>query len=1319
MTTRFTVSEKQYMLHLIRYAESLIIKSKYDASLGETEDSKKEGNLYVLAKQDKDTFYDYSITKADIENAGLSRRSIDLFTGDKALFYEVVTSLEKEAILTYLRSKTIRNYVEKNPYYRMLNGEPPLGTEAPIVEDIYEGGRYYVYQYSETFHARMFSRLLFDDQAMLKALQIQEKQAGRPYEYFDYMPYKTPYHIARQARNFQILYAGLGILDEDDARLFNKAYNEALEYINVVFYIKNYGETEDLYDRYIITCILFLAFLRFLSRKVEGYIRNEFLTVEDKKLFFRQYDMEDLMYMNLSESVINSLIVWIDDLIAAKGSELAATKVLKMFQFKNIEIFKYLVIKMVKCNPITKEILMNPEVGRNDNYDIRLVKIPITTVLEGTNLSKFIANKQNHILLEKLALPDPYFGGVTITESNSRESSKRKLILEVEKKLKEQEEFAWFYTRYMGLTARIDFTDNSNKSSYFIVNSLLNDEDVLNFSFTMNRIGQNLTVRDSIAAINLMIHLRYGETDYVPDSHENYLIRGFNIHANSEELHALPFSITERHVRTPEEFRSAVVSQVLPPDAITLVKRKDAIPLRGRSRIEQSFEAYEYNLAAFYGLSARIGKTENFEIHRALRLLFGYNMNTPCVRSLFDTETYSAYLQRYKPVLYEYMYSEINRKTNGHWDDANGNPSEEFLNACSDILEELITDTFQKLGVNSDLTEIVVSLTANTNAIFTKIMNILLLFKHYTVDFTAVEILYIVGNDPLYRIKLFDFPNTMLGMGGRYVTSLMLLYTHSAKKQGRGKFTAEIDYKLRDTSKGWAYFLDTLSKIVQEYAIHGAWNVREVLPILDNVHSLGTITDTYSSITPKSLVWHSIRKALVYAPILIRHDGFIDGIYTSIAYTVLTNTHTIHTSTATRIVGKDGIAITDILLQTYTKLEQHLHTYAMINESRYHSDIMQKLICLDNVTGTAIGTVSSAVTMYHKAYIDYNELFRNLNKILYSMVVTRSTTNAKGYDTLISHKIDYIHAIIGVGKKPVATNLLVYHKAYIEYDKLFKNVNDLLTSTVMVASKTTSNSYYRAISHKIEYIHTTIGVHKRPLITNLEILHKAYIEYDKLFKNVNDLLTSTIMLQYAARGNHGKERVLSLVSVTSKSSTQYYTDTYCTTIPQLRHTATLSAPLPLEHTVQVTTKLINTNRIMSFKVTRIQCAHTFNCMPIVYPTIPVKITISYTAQLLKIPIRLKVKTPEISHTVVPQKALLDAREIVTTRHTLITNTREIRRVQERLTVKGGIQKIHIKNNKHLSNRLKTINNLMQPAVISKFFVSRPSVTHSIIKIEEH
>ena len=46
-------SERQYMLKVVDFIDSLIIKCNYDANLNETVETKRDGNAYVLAKLQK------------------------------------------------------------------------------------------------------------------------------------------------------------------------------------------------------------------------------------------------------------------------------------------------------------------------------------------------------------------------------------------------------------------------------------------------------------------------------------------------------------------------------------------------------------------------------------------------------------------------------------------------------------------------------------------------------------------------------------------------------------------------------------------------------------------------------------------------------------------------------------------------------------------------------------------------------------------------------------------------------------------------------------------------------------------------------------------------------------------------------------------------------------------------------------------------------------------------------------------------------------------------------------------------------------------
>ena len=111
-----------------KMVKNIIIKYSYLAEKYETFEIKKEADMYIACREGLDTFYtyrDYNIH--ELYSVGITDPSqIALYTTDDG-YLQIPESYRKK-LLENRRSFIIKNYEEKNEYYRELNGLPPLNT---------------------------------------------------------------------------------------------------------------------------------------------------------------------------------------------------------------------------------------------------------------------------------------------------------------------------------------------------------------------------------------------------------------------------------------------------------------------------------------------------------------------------------------------------------------------------------------------------------------------------------------------------------------------------------------------------------------------------------------------------------------------------------------------------------------------------------------------------------------------------------------------------------------------------------------------------------------------------------------------------------------------------------------------------------------------------------------------------------------------------------------------------------------------------------------------------------------------------------------
>ena len=114
------------------FMRTLIIKNESEAEGFETEESKSNYLRYLAAADEYDSIMDYIdnlnvgylrnegyIPNYIIERLEVSMRYIEEYKNDSSI----------QTLLKNLRRNVVNNYVDMNPYYRMLSGTPKDITE--------------------------------------------------------------------------------------------------------------------------------------------------------------------------------------------------------------------------------------------------------------------------------------------------------------------------------------------------------------------------------------------------------------------------------------------------------------------------------------------------------------------------------------------------------------------------------------------------------------------------------------------------------------------------------------------------------------------------------------------------------------------------------------------------------------------------------------------------------------------------------------------------------------------------------------------------------------------------------------------------------------------------------------------------------------------------------------------------------------------------------------------------------------------------------------------------------------------------------------
>lgn len=873
MPAKFSYYEKQFMFKYLNFLDSLIIKSNYDASLTETAESAREGELYTLARNKKDTIFNYIITEDALKAVGISQRLIGIFKINKSEFYRSATPADIDNLLEYYRRRTVDNYIERNPYYLTLNGTPKSESGHILVNgDFHEDGIVYpdeseyipLHKVSQTVHPKTYAFLARNNFEKLRSLISKLKKDGYKtvvnnlrtgkeeevvidvntpdFEYLDYLDKKIPYHIARSAANFSILHCDESILSSGDTHTFFECYHISRQYVLEVPYIQEYAKTEELYDRFMGVCMLFLATLKFFSEQIMNYMRNQFPTKQEKRLFLQQYKLEKMVDIIDDEMILNEFISHIDEFIAVKGSDAIISKILGLFDAKDLDVYKYLLVKTIKYDSITKDILNDPSKKREDNYNISLVKVPINVVEEARSVAKYVSDRFQHVSLYEVASQDPLFGdfGQSSVGKSGSKDPKGDFIQHVEKMLKNNEQFSMFYTKYLGIVTHVDTVKNLIQSAYLFTSSIASDKHTMDMEIHDSHIPlQSVTIRDLFAGINYVTCLRHTMSDeIVQDVSKIASFIGFNTSPNLDELRAMDQYVTKVD-ENGEDIVNVKLPDILVPrpdpknpsilkDDIFIIKKAEDMSLVPISEfdsgkyINSAIASYYYNLESHDALIEDMIAETDYNRYLGLKRVFDYNMYCKAILDTYDGKpTYTAYLNSRENGIKDFINEYLNQYTQGPWyDEETGATSDAFRNATTSLITLFLTAMLKRLDVQDNTVDAAMTTYVDQVMKFTKIMNIIELFRHYTVNFSTSDTINIFNAPRECLIRLFDAIKNESGtMSGESVANVVF---DSYKVEGFQTFSNDIEVKDR-----WGDHRE--ETYVTEVKVETVWDQSEIM----------------------------------------------------------------------------------------------------------------------------------------------------------------------------------------------------------------------------------------------------------------------------------------------------------------------------------------------------------------------------------------------------------------------------------------------------------------------------------------------------------
>lgn len=514
------ITNNQFVDQIIYYLKILlmesVLKDEYEADKYETLESARDANIYITCIENTNVrfslFKEYPVStlrQANVPEHLYESIKHNINNIPKEFRYNVV-NIE--------RKRYIRDYEEKNDYYRLINGLPPIGDK----DFIYVKG---VPEVPDNIPIHLLKIYVIQQLEVLGVLdEIIEKNPEK--RYLRYLgPRKVSIYSARKAINFSLIYTPF-INNAELTNKFKETLNKVRLFTMKTVYSEAFKYDSEYYDNFIALFIKIQTAVRIIADIPEIIIKKEFFDEMTIRDMFISHGIEYFpdIPMRYKLKMINNL----NTLLKFKSTTINLVDICSLFGFDDIDIFKYYILKdrrvgedgkftkpkyKLKADGQIEEII---DGSPSSTYDLKFVKVPIHG-----NVDDYIRDRENFVPYDEITKADEYW-------------STGKSAYEIKTDIVRQH-FSYYHSKYISIDSMYDMAKVSFELVYFF-NMVLDNkdfEDNLYISIPNISTLKEFKIVDAICLLFLLMHERNGVKDNIFDTQGKILhILGFNFQAD-------------------------------------------------------------------------------------------------------------------------------------------------------------------------------------------------------------------------------------------------------------------------------------------------------------------------------------------------------------------------------------------------------------------------------------------------------------------------------------------------------------------------------------------------------------------------------------------------------------------------------------------------------------------------------------------------------------------------------------------------------------------------------------------------------------------
>ena len=622
--------------------------------------------------------------------------------------YDYIDEEQVAVILQNIRTRITSQYVEKNPYYRIVCGLPDLQDVTPIYVDS---------KYSNICDTTKAIHTMTDSE--LSALYINGvlTELAEKYPLLMYIPYlhrRVDIITARDASDFDIIKQGT---IEEESRITDLFFNTYNKNKNIFLHRHAntfYQRTTEYYES-LMSMMLVWATRIDVIREIHANIDIDYYDDYDLATIFQDYSLK--IDEGISKDIRADIAKNINLLVRNRGTNAVLENLADIFNIKNI--YNYVIQKLYV----------------NGEPTLRCHAVPVSDM---QNMSKYLTREYGYITYGKLVENDKTWADKPISTKTTAEinvAEADEYISTYEKLL--NTDFSYIHSKYVSVDNIINMSQMSLDFSLFF-NYMLATTNVHQVTVNHRLSNAVMTLPQVYAYLCSLLSTKYkfkdnivangSELQYVLGLHDDYLDTDTEYHKYDTIMLHIPIyedqEITvyedKENVPVQKIIQVQVGENIVPETAVhtytlTEVQITDIlrlfeghfsgtdymyilqnwITLNPNASFSDFIDTFCSDRQMIYTMKTIIRETYDIGQYHIAQTVLHYMTRMKAKTSVYgNVTTYSAYLKDTVPNLYAYYNDKMINTTDDNWSQIFSDEIVYTLNLISKLIEELDNDLY-------------------------------------------------------------------------------------------------------------------------------------------------------------------------------------------------------------------------------------------------------------------------------------------------------------------------------------------------------------------------------------------------------------------------------------------------------------------------------------------------------------------------------------------------------------------------------------------------------------------------------------------------